>query len=50
MNMGFVTITTRILTNKNNLLSWQLLNSSHAHVNKAIIVINTAKCGTEDVA
>ena len=48
--MGFVTMTTMLSNsvNENNLLSWQLINSSHARVNK--LAINTAKCGTEDLA
>jgi len=36
--------------NKNNLLLWQLINSSHAQENKPFVPINTTKCGTEDVA
>ena len=36
--------------NENDLLSWQLINSSHAHVNNPFIAINTPKCGTQDVA
>ena len=33
-----------------HLLSWQLINRSHTHVNKPFVPINAAKCGTEDVA
>ena len=36
--------------NKNDLLLWQLINSSCARENKPFVPINTAKCGTEDVA
>jgi len=35
---------------KKKFLSWQLINSSCATENKPFIQINTAKCGTEDVA
>ena len=53
MNMGFVTIKTMVLpnsVNENNLFPWQLINSSRARVNKVFLALNTAKCGTEDVA
>ena len=53
INLGFVTMTTMMFPNSvniNNLLSWQLINSSHARVNKLFVPINTAKCGTEDIA
>ena len=53
MNMGFASMTTMMLpdsVNENNLLSWQLINSSRTRVNKPFAAINTAKCGTEDVA
>ena len=53
MNMEFVTMITIVLpnsVNENNLFPWQLINSSRARVNKAFVAINTAKCGTEDVA
>ena len=51
MNMGFLTMTTRILPNSvnENVLSWQPINSSGAHVNKPFVAIITPKCGTEDV-
>jgi len=51
--MGFVTMTRTMFANsvnKNNLLLWQLINSSHAQENKSFVPINTAKCGTEDIA
>ena len=44
MNMGFVTMTTMMLhnsVNENNLLSWLLINSLHAGVNKPFVAINT---------
>ena len=53
MNMGFVTMSAMMLpnsVNENNWLPWQLINSSHARVKKPFVAINTAKCGTEDVA
>ena len=53
MNMGFVAMATMMLpnsVNENNLLSRQLTNSSRARVNKLFVALNTAKCGTEDVA
>jgi len=53
MNLGFVTMATMMFPNSvniNNLLSWQLIDSSRARVNKPFAPINTAKCGTEDVA
>ena len=53
MNMEFVTMTATMLpnsVNENNLLPWQLINSSGAHINKPVVAINAAKCGTEDVA
>jgi len=51
--MGFEAMTTTMVAksvNKNNLLSWQLINGSRARENKPFVPINTAKCGTEDVA
>ena len=52
MNMGFITMITMMLPNSvnENVLPWQLINSSRARVNKPFVAINTAKCGTEDVA
>ena len=53
MKMGFVTMTTIVLpssVNGNNLLSWQLINSSHTPINKPFVAIDTAKCRSEDVA
>jgi len=53
VNLGFVTMTTMMFPNSvntNKLLSWQLNNSSRTRVNKPFVPINTAKCGTEDVA
>ena len=35
--------------NENNLFPWKLINS-RARVNKAFVELNTAKCGTENVA
>ena len=52
MNMGFVTMSAMMLlnsVNENNLLPWQLINSSRARVKKPFVAINTAKWGTEDV-
>ena len=34
---------------KKKLLSRELVNSSHACVNKLFVAINTAKCRTEDI-
>jgi len=50
MNIGFVTMMFPNSGNENDLLPWQLINNSHAHVNKLFVSINTAKCGTEDIA
>ena len=49
MNMGFVTMSAMMLPNS-VMLPWQLINSSRARVKKPFVAINTAKCGTEDVA
>ena len=52
MNMGFVTMSAMMLlnsVNENNLLPWQLINSSRARVKKPFVAINTAKCGSEDL-
>ena len=46
--MGFVTMFANSINKK--LLSWQLNNSSYTPENKPFVPINTAKCGTEDVA
>ena len=46
MNMGFVTMMLPNSVNE-NLLSWQLISSSYAHVNKPFEAI---KCGSEDIA
>ena len=53
MNMRYVTMKTMMLpnsVNENNLFSWKLINNSRARVNKAFVELNTAKCGTENVA
>ena len=53
MNMEFVTMTATMLpnsVNENNLLPWQLINSSSVRVNKPFVAINAAKCRTEDIA
>ena len=36
--------------NESNLFPWKLINNSRARVNKAFVELNTAKCGTENVA
>ena len=38
MNVGLVTMMAPNSRNENYFLSWKLINSSHAHVNKPFVV------------